>query len=43
MKTLGTKGLRFLKICHLLFAIMWIGGVQLYTLAPGASAPHHSV
>lgn len=28
MKTLGTKGLRFLKISHLLFAIMWIGGVM---------------
>lgn len=28
MKTLGTKGLRVLKICHLLFAIMWIGGVM---------------
>lgn len=28
MKTLGTKGLQVLKICHLLFAIMWIGGVM---------------
>ena len=28
MKTLGTKGLRILKISHLLFAIMWIGGVM---------------
>lgn len=28
MKTLGTKGLRFMKISHLLFAIMWIGGVM---------------
>lgn len=28
MKTLGTKGLKFLKIAHLLFAIMWIGGVM---------------
>ncbi len=28
MKTLGAKGLRALKICHLLFAIMWIGGVM---------------
>lgn len=28
MKTLGTKGLQILKISHLLFAIMWIGGVM---------------
>lgn len=28
MKTLGTRGLRALKIGHLLFAIMWIGGVM---------------
>ena len=28
MKTLGTKGLRILKISHLLFAIMWIGCVM---------------
>ncbi len=28
MKALGTKGLRILKICHLLFATMWIGGVM---------------
>lgn len=28
MKTLGTKGLQVLKISHLLFAIMWIGGVM---------------
>lgn len=28
MKTLGSKGLRVLKICHLLFATMWIGGVM---------------
>lgn len=28
MNTLGTKGLKILKICHLLFAIMWIGGVM---------------
>lgn len=28
MKTLGTKGLRILKISHLLFATMWIGGVM---------------
>lgn len=28
MKTIGTKGLRILKISHLLFATMWIGGVM---------------
>ncbi len=28
MKKLGTTGLKVLKICHLLFAIMWIGGVM---------------
>lgn len=28
MKVLGTKGLQILKISHLLFAIMWIGGVM---------------
>ncbi len=28
MTTLGTKGLQVLKISHLLFAIMWIGGVM---------------
>ena len=28
MKTLGTKRLRILKISHLLFATMWIGGVM---------------
>lgn len=28
MKTLGTKWLRILKISHLLFATMWIGGVM---------------
>ena len=28
MKKLGTTGLKILKICHLLFAIMWIGGVM---------------
>lgn len=28
MKTLGTKGLRILKISHLLFATMWIGGIM---------------
>lgn len=26
MKTLGPKGLKYLKILHLLLAIMWIGG-----------------
>ncbi len=28
MKTLGARGLKVLKICHLLFGIMWIGGVM---------------
>lgn len=28
MKTLETRGLQVLKISHLLFAIMWIGGVM---------------
>lgn len=28
MKKLGTTGLKILKISHLLFAIMWIGGVM---------------
>lgn len=26
MKTLGSKGIKYLKILHLLLAIMWIGG-----------------
>lgn len=28
MKNLGTTGLKVLKISHILFAIMWIGGVM---------------
>lgn len=28
MKKLGATGLKVLKICHLLFAVMWIGGVM---------------
>ena len=28
MKKLGTTGLKILKISHLLFAIMWVGGVM---------------
>lgn len=28
MKKLDTTGLKILKICHLLFAVMWIGGVM---------------
>ena len=36
MKALGTKELRVLKICHLLFATMWIGGVMaLFSLQLG--------
>lgn len=30
MKTLGPKGLKILKICHLMFATMWIGGVMAF-------------
>lgn len=36
MKNLGTTGLKVLKISHILFAIMWIGGVMaLVRLAIG--------
>jgi uncharacterized membrane protein len=35
---MGTKGLRILKISHLLFAVMWIGGVMaLVSLQLGAT------
>lgn len=38
MKKLGTIGLKILKICHLLFAVMWIGGVMaLVSLQLGAT------
>lgn len=38
MKKLGTTGLKILKISHLLFAVMWIGGVMaLVSLQLGAT------
>ena len=37
-KKLGTTGLKVLKMCHLLFAVMWIGGVMaLVSLQLGAT------
>ena len=39
MKTLGTKGLHILKISHLLFAIMWIGGVMALVSLQLGQAP----
>ena len=39
MKTLGTKGLQILKISHLLFAIMWIGGVMALVSLQLGQAP----
>lgn len=38
MRKLGTTGLKVLKISHLLFAVMWIGGVMaLVSLQLGAN------
>ena len=39
MKTLGTKGLQVLKISHLLFATMWIGGVMALVSLQLGQAP----
>ena len=39
MKTLGTKGLQILKISHILFAIMWIGGVMALVSLQLGQAP----
>ena len=39
MKILGTKGLRGLNICHLLFTFMWIGGVMALVSLQLAQTP----
>ncbi len=40
MKTFGTMGLKVLKIAHLLFAVMWIGGVMALVSLQLGQTPH---
>ncbi|MDR0431127.1 MAG: hypothetical protein LBH58_11695, partial [Tannerellaceae bacterium] len=42
MKKLSTKGIKILKITHLLFVIMWVGGSFCMAIVLLTTSPHES-